>query len=86
MQIEYSKKAAKYISALDRTTKQRIKIAIEGLLEVPPKGDIKMLQGFSDGRRRLRVGKYRIIYNYGSDGKVEILYIINVDSRGKIYK
>ena len=55
-------------------------------MEVPPKGDIKMLQGFSDGRRRLRVGKYRIIYNYGSDGKVEILYIINVDSRGEIYK
>ena len=47
MQIEYSKKAAKYINALDRTTKQRI--AIEGLLETPPKGDIKMLQGFSDG-------------------------------------
>lgn len=86
MQIEYSKKAAKYISALDKTTKQRIKNAIEGLLEVPPKGDIKMMQGFSDGRKRLRVGKYRIIYNYGSDGKVEILYIINVDSRGDIYK
>ncbi len=49
MQIEYSKKAAKYINALDRTTKQRIRIAIEGLLETPPKGDIKMLQGFSDG-------------------------------------
>lgn len=86
MQIEYSKKAAKYISALDRTTKQRIKKAIEGLLEVPPKGDIKPMQGFPDGRKRLRVGKYRIIYNYGNDGKVEILYIINVDSRGDIYK
>lgn len=86
MQIEYSKKAAKYINALDRPTKQRIKAAIEGLTEQPPKGDIKMLQGYTDGRKRLRVGKYRIIYNYLSNAKLEILYIINVDSRGDIYK
>lgn len=86
MQIEYSKKAAKYIDGLDRPTKQRIKKAIEGLTEQPPKGDIKLLQGFTDGRKRLRVGKYRIVYNYRLDWKIEILYIIDVDSRGDIYK
>lgn len=86
MRIEYSRKAVKYINSLDRPTKQRIKTAIEGLTETPPRGDIKMLQGFSDGRKRLRVGKYRIIYNYLPDGKIEILYILNVDSRGDIYK
>ncbi len=86
MRIEYSKKAAKYINALDRPTKQRIKAAIEGLTETPPVGDIKMLQGFTDGRKRLRVGKYRIIYNYRPNGEIIILYIINIDSRGDIYK
>ena len=86
MIIEYSKKAAKYIDALDRPTKQRIKIAIEGLTQEPPQGDIKMLQGYKDGRKLLRVGKYRIIYNYSQDEKIEILYIINVDSREDIYK
>lgn len=86
MKIEYSKRAAKYIDGLDKTTKQRIKKAIEGLLEQPPKGDIKTLQGFTDGRKRLRVGKYRIIYNYLPSGEIEILFIINVDSRGDIYK
>ncbi|MCI8377034.1 MAG: type II toxin-antitoxin system RelE/ParE family toxin [Lachnospiraceae bacterium] len=86
MRIEYSKRAAKYINSLDRPSKQRIKKAIEGLTEQPPKGDIRMLQGFSDGRKRLRVGKYRIIYNYLPSGEVEILYIVNVDSRGDIYK
>ena len=85
MRIEYSRKAVKYINALDRPTKQRIKAAIEGLTETPPKGDIKVLQGFSDGRKRLRVGKYRIIYNYLAE-EIEILYIYNVDSRGDIYK
>ena len=86
MLVQYSKKAAKYISGLDKTTKQRIKIAIEGLTENPPKGDIKLLQGYSDGRKRLRVGKYRIIYNYISEDRIEILYIMNIDSRGEIYK
>ena len=86
MRIEYIKRAAKYIDSLDRPAKQRIKKAIEGLTEQPPKGDIRMLQGFSDGRKRLRVGKYRIIYNYLPSGEVEILYIVNVDSRGDIYK
>ena len=86
MQVQYSKKAAKYISSLDRPTKLRIKQAIEGLTESPPKGDIKPLQGFSDGRKCLRVGKYRIIYNYISEKQIEILYIMNIDSRGDIYK
>ncbi len=86
MEIRYSRKAAKYISGLDRPTKQRIKAAIEGLAETPPKGDIKPLQGYKDGRKRLRVGKYRIIYNILPNDEVEILYVINVDSRGDIYK
>lgn len=86
MQIEYSKKAVKYINTLDKPTKQRIKAAIEGLTDDPPRGDIKILQGFADGRKRLRVGKYRIIYNYLPNGELIILYIMNVDTRGDIYK
>lgn len=64
--MSIAKKAAKYISTLDKPTKQRIKVGIEGLTEIPPKGDIKTLQGYSDNRKRLRIGKYRIIYNYGN--------------------
>ena len=74
MKIAYAKSAVKYIEAL------------EGLTDSPPKGDIKMLQGYSDGRKRLRVGKYRIIYMYTQDGNIEILYIMSVDTRGDIYK
>lgn len=86
MKIEYSKKAVKYIESLDKPTKQRIKAGIEGLLENPPKGDIKIMSGYSDGRKRLRIGKYRIIYNYGKDGEIKVLYIVNIDTRGDIYK
>jgi mRNA interferase RelE/StbE len=86
VQIEYSKKAVKYLETLDRPTKQRIKAGIEGLAATPPIGDIKPLQGFTDGRKRLRVGKYRIIYNYLPSGELTVLYIIKIDSRGDIYK
>ena len=42
MQIEYRKKAVKYIKSCDRPTKQRLKQAIEKL----PDGDVKKLAGF----------------------------------------
>ena len=44
------------------------------------------MQGYTDGRHRLRVGKYRIVYRYDLDGTMEILLIMDVDSRGDIYK
>lgn len=86
MNIEYSKLAAKFISKQDRPTKLRIKAAIEGLTQTPPIGDIKTLQGYTDGRKRLRVGKYRVIYNYLDKDNIEVLYIFDIDSRGDIYK
>lgn len=86
MEIKFSKKAVKFIDKQDRPTKQRIKKAIDGLTQKPPQGDIKTLQGYSYGRQRLRVGKYRIIYNFINDNEIEILYIFDIDSRGDIYK
>lgn len=85
-EIRYDKKAKKFIESCDRPTKQRIRKGIEGLLQKPPKGDIKTMQGYSDGRQRLRIGKYRIIYRFFEDKKIEILHIMNIDSRGDIYK
>ncbi|MCI8576278.1 MAG: type II toxin-antitoxin system RelE/ParE family toxin, partial [Lachnospiraceae bacterium] len=47
MQIEYSKNSVKYINAADKTTKKRLKDAIEKI----PLGDIKKLQGIDNGYR-----------------------------------
>lgn len=85
MQIKYTKTAQKYIEKLPRDIKQLIKKSIEGLAENPPKGDIKNMEGSKDGRKRLRVGKYRVIYKYENDTTVYIL-IMDVGSRGDIYK
>lgn len=86
MEISYSKSAAKAINALDRPTKQRIRDGILGLTKKPPEGDIRPLQGYNDGRQRLRVGKYRVIFKIDLESEIQILYIMNVGSRGDIYK
>lgn len=85
MQIRYSKQATKAIRKLPSDVAVFVKNAIEGLAENPPKGDIKTMQGYSDGRKRLRVGKYRVIYTYLNDGEL-FVWIIDVGSRGDIYK
>lgn len=85
MDIKYSKQAAKDIKKLPKGVVPLIKEAIEGLTEVPPKGDIKTIQGCSDGRKRLRVGKYRIIYQYRDDGNIYV-WVIEIGTRGDIYK
>ena len=86
MIIQYSKAAVKAIQSMDRPTKQRLKLAIEGLLQNPPVGDIKQMQGYSEQTYRLRVGKYRIIYKVIVDIDGNIVYIIDIGSRGDIYK
>ena len=86
MEIRYDKVATKYLRGLPQKLKDSIRDAIKGLTQKPPKGDIMPMQGYKDGRYRLRVGKYRVIYRYTTDGEVEILIVMEIGSRGDIYK
>ena len=86
MEIRYDKTAVKYLQGLPQKLRDSIRNAIVGLTEQPPKGDIKLMQGYKDGRHRLRVGKYRVIYRYSQDGGIDILIVIEIGSRGDIYK
>lgn len=74
------KPAKKFIDGLPMNERRRIVDAIERL---PDSGDIKRLQGH-DGLFRLRVGPYRIIYTV-DHGRL-IVYVVDADSRGDIYK
>jgi len=74
------------LSKLDAKSVTRIRTAINGLTQTPPIGDIKLMQGYHDERKRLRVGAWRIIYRYGQDNEVDILFIIDIGNRGEIYK
>ena len=86
LEIQYEKSAVKYLKALQKPQRNLILNAIEKLTHKPAEGDIKKMSGYKDGRYRLRVGKYRIIYKYLSDNELEILYIMDIGSRGDIYK
>ena len=86
MKVIYSRDALKFLAKKQKTIVQNIREAINGLTLSPPEGDIKVMKGYNDGRLRLRVGKYRVIYRYGIDNELKILYIIDIGSRGDIYK
>ena len=86
MEIQYEKAAVKYLKGLQKPQRDLILDAIEKLTHKPDEGDIKKMSGYKDGRYRLRVGKYRIIYKYLTNNEIEVLCIMDVGSRGDIYK
>ena len=86
MIVRFTKKAQKYYDDMPKEYQEKIMNGIKGLTKKPPEGDIKTLQGYADGTKRLRIGKYRVIYKYINDNIVEILLILDIGSRGDIYK
>ena len=86
MQIKYSRDALKFLAKLEPKAVNRIRTAIQGLAKSPPEGDSRPLQGYSDGRKRLRVGGWRVIYRCDRDGELEVLLIIDIGNRGDVYK
>lgn len=82
MYIKYAKMALKTLKRYDKSTRTRIR---DGLTKTPPEGDIKLLRG-SEKEFRLKVGKYRIIYEYLIENDSKCLIINKIDTRGDIYK
>ena len=73
-EIRYSKYARNYIKKLGEGQKEVLRKAIHAHLSfLPPSGDVKELQGFSDGRMRLRIGSIRIIFRYDEEGNLIII-------------
>ena len=84
--IKYSKDATKFIKKQEQSVKHRLREAIKGLKEKPMIGDIRPLEGYRDGRMRLRVGNYRVIFRVINEVEIDIIYIMEIGSRGDIYK
>jgi len=77
VQIEYSKKAVKYINGLDKITKKRLYEAIKKI----PLGDIKKLRGLHIDYR-LRVGDLRVLFSMNENN----IIIKDILPRGEAYK
>jgi mRNA interferase RelE/StbE len=75
----YLKNVVKTLESYDKLVRIRIIDAIDKI----PQGDIKKMQGEKyPPLYRLRVGKYRIIYNFTE----EEVIIVKIDTRGDVYK
>lgn len=81
--IEFLRTALKELSKLPKDIQQRIAAKIDELKTNPYLPGVKALKN-GDGRLRLRVGDYRVIYRIEED-KLVIL-IVKVGHRRNIYK
>lgn len=86
-EIRFSKAAQKFIKTRNEKDRQHIREIIQNnLIQLPATGDIKPLEGYTDGRKRLRMGSVRIIFRYDEENRLLILYILDIGNRGDIYK
>ena len=85
MKIKYAKQALKVLSGYDKPTRDLIREKVRGLTDTAPKGDIKPLHG-SENEMRLRVGKYRVIFECLTEGSFKVLMVNKIDTRGGVYK
>lgn len=81
MEVIVSPDAVKYLRRLDIKTRERIKIALYGLSQEPPQGDIKRIHDVGSDVYRLRIGQFRAIFE-----KTDKIIVRKIGSRGDIYK
>jgi mRNA interferase RelE/StbE len=82
IRIRWERRAVKEVAALDRSDRERVVAAVEGLRDDPQKGSI--LSAEWKGFRRLRVGPYRIIYAY--QGRDLLISVVRVGHRRDVYR
>lgn len=81
--VSIARKARKFIDALPRQLRQRVVDRIYKLADNPrPPGCLKLTDFKPDGWR-IRVGKYRILYQIVDDEL--LIWVFNVDLRDDAY-
>lgn len=80
--VNIKQSAAKALEKIDREDRSRIIKAIDQLKTNPNTGD--MLKGDFSGLRRIRIGKYRVVYEV-QDQKLIVL-VIRIGHRREVYR
>jgi len=76
----YMNPTCKYLARLSAPEKARLKKALAGLLENPPKGDIKPYIA-GQGILRLKEGNFRIMFEIQED----VIFVSRIVPRGQAY-
>ncbi len=80
--IRWERRAVKELESLPRDAQQRIVEAVEALRDEPLQGE--QLAAEWKGLRRLRIGRYRVIYAY--DGREFLILVVRVGDRKDVYR
>ena len=73
MKIEFGTRALKFLSKLEKVSKERIFKRIKELCEDPFPSDVKKLKGEKDVYR-IRIGDFRVLYRIISEDDVILIF------------
>ena len=82
VRIRWERRAVKEMAQLPKADRKRVVGAVEGLRDDPSKGSI--LSAEWKGFRRLRVGRYRVIYAF--QGRELLISVVRVGHRREVYR
>lgn len=83
LEIFYSNQASKFLEKTDIFLAKRLLKKIEELKTKPITRDTKKIEGYKEKLFRVRVGRYRILYEI--DYKENKIGIIKIDKRSRVY-
>ena len=82
MKIEFGTKSLKFLSKLEKVSKERVFKRIKELDEDPFPSDVKKLKGEKDVYR-IRIGDFRVLYRIIPED--DVILIFRVDKRSRVY-
>ena len=82
-QTKFSKQAEKFLSKCEDELFRRIKKKSNNLKTNPFPSDAKRIQGYKKPIFRIRIGKYRVLYEIKESEN--LIVIVKIDKREKIY-
>jgi len=80
--LQIKRSAVKALNALQKIDRERLIAAIDRLCESPASGSA--LKGEFEGLRRLRVGRFRIVYEWQQQAL--IILVVRIGHRKDIYQ
>ncbi len=80
--LQIKRSAVKELNALQKIDRERLIAAIDRLCESPASGSA--LKGEFEGLRRLRVGRFRIVYEWQQQAL--IILVVRIGHRKDVYQ
>ena len=80
--LQIKRSAARALAALQKSDRQRVIAAIDRLCESPASGSA--LKGEFEGLRRLRVGRFRVVYEWQQQEL--IILVVRIGHRKDVYQ